>query len=311
MTRAPLNRWWVKAAAQGVLAAAPRAAALDDALRRRMREPYLTEDYFLSKWGHVTQHLRALGNPGDRLLLRTRAVEIGTGWFPIVPLGLAVHGGTVVTIDTGKHLDPARVWLAMQRLSQLEAAGTITAASPERMAQLRELLLAPPPASATQLLEPMGIRPVIADAQDLSQVPEAHGSNLLFSNNTLEHIPAEILAGIFREFLRVCSESARMSHYIDLADHYAGFDPRITEFHFLTMSPPRWRLSNNRLGFQNRLRIGDYRELLTQTGWRVTHEKLTRRPAHSLDGLQLVPPYDQVPTKELLVVKAHLVAARA
>ncbi|USQ75306.1 class I SAM-dependent methyltransferase [Ornithinimicrobium cryptoxanthini] len=311
MTRAPLNRWWVKAAAQGALAAAPRAAALDDALRRRMRGAYLSEDYFLSKWRHVTQHLRALGNPGDRPLLKTRAVEIGTGWFPIVPLGLAVHGGTVVTIDTGQHLDAARVRLAMQRLSQLEAAGTITAASPERMARLRELLLAPPPSSAAQLLEPMGIRPVIADAQDLSQVPEAHGSNLLVSNNTLEHIPAEILAGIFREFLRVGSKSARMSHYIDLADHYAGFDPRITEFHFLTMSPTRWRLTNNRLGFQNRLRIGDYRELLSQTGWRVTREKLTRRPTRSLDGLRLVPPYDQVPIKELLVVKAHLVTTRA
>lgn len=311
MTRAPLNRWWVKAAAQGVLAAAPRAAALDDTLRRLMRGPQLSEDYFLSKWRHVKQHLRALGKPSDRHLSRTRAVEIGTGWFPIVPLGLAVHGGSVVTIDTGRHLDATRVWLTMQRLSQLEAAGTIRAASPERMAQLRESLLAPPPASAAELLEPMGIRPVIADAQDLSHVPEAHGSNLLISNNTLEHIPAEILAGIFGEFLRVGSEDARMSHYIDLADHYAGFDPRISDFHFLTMSPTRWRLSNNRLGFQNRLRIGDYRELLAQTGWRVTREKLTRRPAHELDGLRLVPPYDQVPTSDLLVVKAHLVTARA
>ena len=311
MIRPPLNRWWLKAAVQGALAATPGAATLDDTLRRRLRGADLSEDYFLSKWLHVTQHLRALGNPGGRPLLRTRAIEIGTGWFPIVPLGLAVHGGSVVTIDKGKHLDAERVWLAMQRLSELEAAGTITVGSPERMARLRELILQPPPSSAAELLEPMGIRPVIADAQDLSGVPEAHGSNLLVSNNTLEHIPAGVLAGIFREFLRVGSESARMSHYIDLADHYAGFDPRITEFHFLTMSDARWRLSNNRLGYQNRLRIGDYRDLMTQAGWRVTREKLTRRSASQLDGLRLVPPYDQVPTKELLVVKAHLVSTRA
>lgn len=311
MMRAPLNRWWVKAAVQGVLAATPGAATADDTLRRRMRRAQLSEDYFLSKWRHVVEHLRALGNPGDRPLLKTRAVEIGTGWFPIVPLGLAVHGGSVVTIDKGKHLDAQRVWLTMQRLSQLEAAGAITTASPERMAQLREFLLVPPPASAAQLLEPLGIRPVIADAQDLSQVPESHDANLLVSNNTLEHIPADVLAGIFREFLRVGSHDARMSHYIDLADHYAGFDPRISDFHFLSMSPTRWRLSNNRLGFQNRLRIGDYRELLAQSGWRISREKLTRRPAHDLDGLRLVPPYDQVPVKELLVVKAHLVTVRA
>ncbi|WP_109474206.1 hypothetical protein [Ornithinimicrobium cavernae] len=311
MAGSVLNRWWVKAAAQGALAVAPGAAMLDDGIRRRLRGPALEVDYFLSKWHHVEQHLHALGNPGGIPLRRTRAVEIGTGWFPIVPLGLAVHGGSVVTIDKGKHLDAQRVRLAMQLLSDLEAAGRIRTGSPERMARLRELLGSSRSSTAAELLEPLGIIPRIADARDLSHLPETHGTNLLVSNNTLEHIPADVLRGIFTEFRRVGSEDARMSHYIDLADHYAGHDPRINEFHFLTLGPTRWRLANNSLGYQNRLRIDDYYRLLEETGWRVTRETLTRRKPNELEGLRLVPPYDAAPPRELLVVKAHLLTGRA
>lgn len=306
-----LNRWWLRAAAQGLLAAAPGAGTLNDTLRRRVRAPFLAEDYFLSKWHHVTEHLRALGNPGGVPLQRTRAVEIGTGWFPIVPLGLAVHGGTVVTLDVDNHLDAQRVRLAMQVLSDLASQGRIAVGSPERLALLRTLLTTPADATVAELLQPLGVSARIADARNLAGLPETHGANLLVSNNTLEHIPPETLRGIFEEFRRVGSHDARMSHYVDLADHYAGHDPRINEFHFLTMGPRRWRLVNNRLGYQNRLRIGDYRHLLTETGWRVTSERLTRRKATELAGLSLVPPFDTTPDKQLLVVKAHLVTRRA
>lgn len=306
-----LNRWWLKAAAQGAVAIAPGGAALDDAIRRRLRGPFLAEDYFLSKWHHVEQHLRALGNPGGVPLRRTRAVEIGTGWFPIVPLGLAVHGGSVVTLDIGAHLDSQRVRLAMQMLSDLVATGRIQVGVQDRLDRLRALLDSPSDTPVAELLGPLGVVHRIADARDLAGVPETHEANLLVSNNTLEHIPPETLRGIFTEFLRVGSADARMSHYIDLADHYAGHDPRINEFHFLTMGPWRWRLANNRLGYQNRLRIGDYRQILAETGWRVRSQTLTRRKHAALQDLTLVPPFDSTPVKELLVVKAHLVTRRA
>lgn len=311
MTRRVLNRWWLKAAAQGAVAIAPGGAALDELIRRRVRGPFLAEDYFLSKWHHVEQHLRALGNPSGVRLRRTRAVEIGTGWFPIVPLGLAVHGGSVVTLDVGAHLDPQRVRLAMQVLSDLAAAGRIPVGAPDQLDRLRALLDSPTRTPVAELLEPLGILHRIADARDLGGLPETHGANLLVSNNTLEHIPAATLRDIFTEFLRVGSADARMSHYIDLADHYAGHDPRINEFHFLTIGPRRWRLANNRLGYQNRLRIDDYRRILTETGWLVRTQTLTRRKRATLQDLSLVPPFDSTPVKELLVVKAHLVTRRA
>lgn len=296
--------------AQGGLAALPGAHRIDDQLRRRLRRPYLTEAYALGKWRHVEQHLAALHRRPGEDVGDTRVLELGTGWFPLVPLGLALHGATVLTLDKAKHLDAQRVRLSMQVLHDLLTSGRLAAASPQRVAVLQELLADNRERSAAQLLAPLGVRARIGDAQDLSAVPDASGAQLLVSNNTLEHIPAEVLRGIFAAFHRVGTSDARMSHYIDLADHYAGFDPRITEFHFLTLSPGRWRLANNALAYQNRLRISDYRRLLRESGWLVTGQQLTTRKARQVEGLDLVPPYDQLTSEDLLVVKAHLVADR-
>lgn len=309
MARPTPNRWWVKAALQGMVSTLPRASALTDAVRSR-RTPYLTQAYFLSKWHHVREHLRALEGHQGRRDAGTCVVEIGTGWFPIVPLGLAVHDCQVVTVDVAAHLDADRVRLAMQVLSDLAGQGQITVGSPVRLALLRELLDSPAGATVSDLLGPLGVTSHVADATDLSALPDAHGAALFVSNNTLEHIPAETIRAVFAEFGRVGSPDAQMSHYIDLADHYAGSDPSISEFHFLTLGPRRWRLANNRLGYQNRLQIGDYQRLLAETGWVVTREVLTRRKRGELERLDLVPPFDTMPVSDLLVVKAHLVAQR-
>lgn len=305
-----LNRWWVKAAAQGILAAAPGATRLDDRLRVRVRPPRLTQDYFLSKWLHVQRHLAAIDGAEGQPLPEPVVLELGTGWFPVVPLGLALHGAAVITIDRSRHLEPAQVRATLQLLSDLAAAERIHTAAPHRLARLREMLADPAPRTTAGLLEPLGVAPRIADAQDLSGIPEAAGADLLVSNNTLEHIPTPVLAGIFAEFRQRASPQARMSHYIDLADHYAGFDPRITEFHFLTLSPAQWRLANNRLGYQNRLQLSDYTRLLKQTGWSIARQKVTARKPAKLAGLALVPPYDAMDVQDLLVVKAHLVTER-
>ncbi len=309
-----LNRWWVKAAAQGALSVLPVAGRLTDRLRDR-RGAVLTPDYLMSKWPHVNRHVTAMKRrtgmtPADHLV-----VELGTGWYPIVPLGMALHGAQVVTIDTARHLDPARIALTMSRLVQMLDAGRISVPDGPRSALLREVVAAGGPGqdsgTALAVLGELGVRPRIADATDLSGVPEVADATLMTSNNTLEHIPPEVIAGIFREFARVASAQARMSHYIDLADHYAAYDPRIGQLHFLTLSQAQWRLANNRLAYQNRLQLPDYLSLLSDTGWQLTRARTVPRDPAELAGLRLRAPFDAMAPEDLLVVKAHLCARRA
>lgn len=307
MARA-VRPWWVKATVQGALARTPGAARWSDAWRSR-GGIYLEPAYALTKWPHAKRHLRAMGSRAGRAVTGQRVLEIGTGWFPVVPVGLGLHGADVLTVDTTAHLDPTALALTVQVLAGLVDDGRIRVPDGPRLSALRDL------AGSDRLepaeLEALGVRSAIADATDLSGLPEASGSTMLVSNNTLEHIPADVLGGIFAEFARVAAPTARMSHYIDLADHYAAGDPRIGEFHFLTLSPAAWRLANNRLGYQNRLRLPDYVRLLEQNGWAVDRMRNTSREAAELDGLALRPPFDTMPADDVLVVKSHLVAARA
>ncbi len=57
--------------------------------------------------------------------------------------------------------------------------------------------------------------------------------DFICSNNTFEHIPADILSAILREFKRVIKPGGLMSHFIDMSDHFAHFDSRITIYNFL------------------------------------------------------------------------------
>lgn len=310
MPRPRLRRWWLKAAAQGALAALPGAARLEHRLRGWSTDE-LTEDYFNTKWNHVTAHTRAATGDPDGDLTGRRVVELGTGWFPIVPLGLALRGADVVTIDLTRHLDPHRVALVLRMLLRRADTGEIAVLDGPRLTAAREVAEEAGGLSVASSLESLGVRPALGDARDLSGLPETHGADLLVSNNTLEHIPGDVLEGILREFHRVGGPGARMSHYIDLADHYAAVDPAIGEFNFLTLSPRRWRLVNNRLHYQNRLRIQDYRALHERSGWRLVRQHCIRRDAAELEGLALVPPFDGMRPKDLRVVKAHLVSERA
>lgn len=315
MTLVP-RRWWLKAAVQGAASVVPGGARVQDRLGRFTR-PELDAGYLLGKWAHVTAHTRAAatrdrdrdGPAGESALAGLRVLELGTGWYPIVALGLALQGAEVVTVDTATHLRRDRLDQTLRMLDRLAGEGRVQVAVPGRLVAARTALAdgAPLP----EVLAAAGVHPLVGDASDLSGLPQAQRCDLMVSNNTLEHIPPGTLRAIFTEFRRTAAPGARMSHYIDLADHYAGFDPHISELHFLTLPGPVWRLANNRLHFQNRLRIGDYQRLHRETGWRVVHRRLTRRPPSALAGLRLVPPFDELPPRQLLVVKAHLVSRRA
>lgn len=298
--------WWFTAAGQAVLATVPGAGRLTDRVRRR--RVYLTDEYLLSKWAHVERHLKA----ADGSVRGLTVVEIGTGWFPVVPLGLALHGAEVLTVDRDPHLEQPRTALTLERVLTLAEDGRLTL--PEGAVDRGRQAQASPGADgadALAALRSLGVRALLGDAARLSDLPQVHGADLLVSNNTLEHLPPEVLQALFTGFARLASPTARMSHYVDLADHFSYTDPRVGEFHFLGLPDRVWRLANRGEGYQNRLRIHDYRSLLAQTGWRVTREHNQRRDAAELDRVDLAPRYAAVEPHDLLVVKSHLVTRRS
>lgn len=281
-----MPRWIVKAAVQGVISLLPRPQRANLFFQQHVTRSLAFDDtYFLQKFRHLAPHAELIhgvdaGGSGPTVL------DLGTGWYPVVPVGLWLSGaGHVVSVDLNDHVTRDRVLDTARRYLALEAEGLLEGLRPDRLAVVRKVVAAPGERNGHELLAALGVRTVVGDARDL---PLGDGAvHLITSNNTLEHIPPDVLHGILVEFGRVARSDAVMQHYIDLADHYAGFDRRITAYNFLRFSDRTWRWYNNRLHYQNRLRVNDYRALHEAAGWHVTAEKNGSRPVEDLRSVPL------------------------
>lgn len=305
-----MPRWIVKAAVQGALSALPQPHKANLLLQRYVTRSLTFDDaYFLQKYRHVESHAELLrsvdaGGAGPSVL------ELGTGWYPVVPIGLWLSGaGEVTTVDVTDLVSRERVLQTGRRYLDLHAAGRLAGLRPDRLSCLREVVEAPGAQGGHALLADVGVRTVVGDARSL---PLADGAVHVFtSNNTLEHITPEVIAQILVEFRRVARSDARMQHYIDMADHYAGFDRTITAYNFLRFDDRSWRRYNSRLHYQNRLRVNDYRNLHEAAGWVVTDEKSGRRPAADLRSVPLAPRFAAYSEADLRVCRSLLTSRPA
>jgi hypothetical protein len=67
-------------------------------------------------------------------------------------------------------------------------------------------------------------------------------------------------------------------HCVNCGDHYAYFDQNITAINYLQYSSSEWRLWNNDLLFQNRLRPQDFLQIAGQAGFSILTVKQKPNP---------------------------------
>ncbi|HXV77648.1 MAG TPA: class I SAM-dependent methyltransferase [Candidatus Polarisedimenticolaceae bacterium] len=299
--------WVVKAAVQGVLSRLPRAQRWNRVLQTYVtRSLFLSDDAFLSKWRQARKHLEhyrmAHGSRTPR-----RALELGTGWAPVVPIGLALDGvPDVRTVDMQPLLSKQLTLRVLEQYRRQIAAGAVAPADPRAGQRIGELLAAAPSSDAHGLLARIGVDVSVGDAR-ASALP--NGSvDLFVSNNTLEHIAPDVIREILSEFRRLAAGDAVGSHFIDMADHYAGFDRRITVYNFLRYSDRRWRLYNNDLQFQNRLRLSEFRSLHRRTGWQIVHEESRDQPVEVLRRVPLAERFRRYDENDLRVFESWIVS---
>ena len=294
--------WIVKAAIQGVLSRLPNSQAYNHLFQKHVtRSVDLTETYFLSKFRQCERHLQELAreSAGARPASFV-ALELGTGWFPIVPIGLALGGAhRVYSVDTQRLISHARVLSTLEHYLRCIETKKLQTPSADSESRVRAAIEQAPRLSAEALLAELGVEPLVADARALPL--DAGSVDLICSNNTLEHIPRAVIVDILKEFRRVGSVSVLMSHHIDLADHYANFDKSISVYNFLKYSERTWRLFNNELQYQNRLRVSDFRAIHAEAGWQVLQELNTRKPEEVLKAIRLADEFKRYSVEDLLV----------
>jgi hypothetical protein len=239
------------------------------------------------------------------------AVELGTGWYPIIPIGLWLCGATEIwSFDIVPLLRRERLKVLLNFFCEYDRAGKLQQFLPalkrERIARLHEVLQSVDSETPEAVLEKINIHATLRDAQNTGL--SAKSVDLFFSCVVLEHIPAAIQRNLNAEFLRVASPRSVLIEFVDLKDQYAAFDKSLTVFNFLKFSNGIWRWLNSPLIPQWRLRVSDLRLLLRDSGWEVVKEVNTVAPASELDKVRLAPEFQKYSREDLLVVETWLVA---
>jgi SAM-dependent methyltransferase len=204
-------------------------------------------------WLVLVDHLQRLQWPLDGC----RYVEIGTGWFPTLPVCFHLVGAAqCFSFDLSRLLDFDLTKRMLARLgTHLGDIATKTGVSErtlsDRLANLREA------ASLEDLCARAGIEYRAPADAGATALPDA-SVDVVFSNSVLEHVTQEALDGLMLETRRILRPGGLAVHSVNCGDHYAYFDASVSPINYLRYTESQWRLWNNELQYQNRLRANDF-----------------------------------------------------
>jgi hypothetical protein len=306
-----MPHWLIKSAIHRVISWLPNRQFWNGLLQSSFtKSTVLTTSKFEGKVAECYRHFQAFTafhQEGSEFA----AFELGTGWHPIIPIGLYLCGANEVwTVDIEPLLRPLAVRQTLEFYAHSEQAGRLEKLLPsrrlDRLTSLKSITDQDSGATAAALLQRLNIHVVVADAQ---KTPISSDSIVFFvSSGVLEYIPRTVLQGILKEFNRIGRRGAVMSHRLNLVDQYSYFDPSITAFNFLRFTEEQWRRRNSPLIWQNRLRISDYRRLLTEAGFELVREESTSGKPDDLLRVPLAPEFGHYSREDLLVLHSFLTA---
>src|SRR5579884_760761 len=300
-------RWLAKAALQRALGFLPQQGEpLNYLLQRRvLRTLPAGEATLRQKFARAVKHLAAYeqhgpGTPASEATF----FEFGAGWDLAIPLAYSLLGvGRQVVIDIRPS---ARLELVAAALAAYERL------RPELEATTGRTVRQPrgPVASFAELERRLGIRYLAPCDARATGLPAA-SVDFVSSTDTCEHIPPADLVRIFAECRRLLRPGGAFSCRIDLQDHYAYFDRRLSRYHFLRFSDRAWAVVNSPLHFQNRLRASDYLRLVREAGFELVAENASgpsERGRAELLGLPLAERFRGYSLEDLGVTVLSFVA---
>ena len=306
------GKWVLKALVQKGISLLPYSHRINYLFQRYVtRGVVLNENYFFDRIIHGRNHLEAYRKlTGSKSPNKT--LELGSGWYPIVPIYLYLTGSNEIwSIDILDYSSIEGINKTIEMFINQIDAGLLYPETEgfieQRIDNLRQKLDRGSATKIDALLE-LNIKQIIANAATTEF--SSNYFDLIHSNNTFEHIPEAVLVNILKEFMRILKDHGAMSHFIDLSDHFAHFDHSISIYNFLRFSDFQWRIIDNSIQPQNRLRIADYHRILRKTD--VNYEVFDFREGdfNALKSVRLHQRYAEYSMNDLAVSHCHFIATK-
>jgi SAM-dependent methyltransferase len=263
--------WRAKAVVQNILASMPFGSELNNLLQLKVGG---LRNFEAHVKGKVSDWMGMMNLLADcAVSVRNAAtLEIGTGWFPTLPICFWLAGAqNCVTYDQSRHL---RLELTRRLVLALDChldSIAQTAAFPLAAVRERYNKL------GADILDACDVKYVAPGDASHTGLPD-HSIDIVFSNSVLEHVTPDALPAIMQESRRVLRPSGVAVHCVACNDHYAHFDRSISYVNYLRFSEQEWRRWNNPLQYQNRLRASDFLRIAENSGFTVLTAKQFVRP---------------------------------
>ncbi|NWH05036.1 class I SAM-dependent methyltransferase [Desulfobacter latus] len=306
-----MKKWEFKALMQSILSYIPYGKELNRFLQKRITKRLILNDKrFQTKLKQCTDHI-SLSQKNSLIFKEPfTALELGTGWHPIVPIGLWLCGAShVYSVDIQPLISDREVQDTLKFFDRYAENGRLKILLPfareEKIKKMREIINNCKGVIDVSVLGKFDIRVIVGDASNVF-IPEDK-IDFFVSNCVLEHIEPEMLKKIFKRFKRITSQNGIMCHLIDLADHYADFDGSIGVFNFLKFSNEEWTKYNNSFHYHNRLRVSDYRSIYEECGFSVVDEMNRRGNLDDISNLPIAKEFQSYSSDDLLVWRSRIV----
>lgn len=303
-----MKKWILKAVVQKSISFLPFKHRLNLLFQTYVtRGVQLSDAYFEDKLIHFKQH-----NQFRTKYLKNKTswsvLEIGTGWYPVIPVCCFLAGAEKITsVDLSRLTNKEKLkttlaaFMESKQVGQLE--NFISIAS-ERWNTLEKLYVNIDQMSFEDCCQRLHFDYLVTDARSLPLKEDS--IEFILSNNTFEHIYEDILKDILKEFKRVLAPGGLMSHFIDMSDHFAHLDKSITIYNFLQFSPAQWDRIDNTIQPQNRLRISHFREMYKELDIPINEE--VNRPG-DVSLVKTIPIHDylkEIPMEEIAISHSYL-----
>lgn len=306
-----MKKWIQKAIVQKTISFLPYSHNINFLFQKYVTKGvYLSDEYFFDRLGHARSHIGAYQKYSGKSS-PTTCLEIGTGWYPVVPVSFFLTGSEkIYSVDISFLTSKERLLTTLAKFKESYDKGSLKehiALIPERYQTVEKILSNREHLSLEQMLEMLRISYLIEDARNLSL--ESNSIDLVNSNNTFEHIYPEILTPILAEFKRVVKKNdGVMSHFIDMSDHFAHFDKSISIYNFLKFSDNQWRWIDNSIQPQNRLRYCEYKSIYQKLEIPISEESFRPGNPDELKEINVNEKYLQMPLEEIAISHCHFIS---
>jgi len=272
-----LPKWKAKAIVQKGISFLPKKEKINFLFQKYVTKGvYLTDEHFDYKITHARDHIQYFKKYSNRTIEESNALELGTGWYPIIPIALYLNDFKEIwSLDIQSWMTKESQFTTIDKFIEWRKNGKLKDFLPYlNEDKWQQLIALKNQAEITkeEICKKIKLQSSIQDARKTNF--DNQQMDFICSNNTFEHIPKGVLIGILKEFHRIVKADGLMSHFIDMSDHFAHFDKTINIYNFLQYSEKKWNRIDNSIQPQNRMRFKDYKKIYKDLGIPITEEEI-------------------------------------